>query len=71
MYQYLCVHTRIVVLSSVPSSHCTSRMLSFVGEQESAHTKLEACTALRSILCGLHTYIYTYKYIEKIACSHH
>ena len=32
----------------------TSEMLSIVGKWESAHAKLEACTALRYVQCGLH-----------------
>ena len=59
----------------------TSGMLSIVGERESAHAKLEACTALWYGQCGMDSVGYIYIYIyrererererEKIACSHH
>ena len=47
----------------------TSGMLSIVGERESVHAKLEACTALQYEQCGIHIYIYIER--ERIACSHH
>ena len=41
----------------------TSGMLSIVGERESAHAKLEACTALWYGQCGMDSVGYIYIYI--------
>ena len=57
-----CDYNTIHMLNMWPhivSGHSTtSEILSFVGEWESAHAKLEARTALRYVQCGLHIYIY-------------
>ena len=44
------VPTRVIMI-------ITSGMLSIVGDRESAHAKLEACTALWYVHYGLHIYI--------------